>query len=515
MRKYDYTPIGAFIKFVTLTMPIALLFLLIGVARAEEITVSSELPTRLTDWEETIQVDQFDPAFGKLLRVETIVTGALNGSAKFESLDAAPADILITMSSDVELSRSDGRFINSAHPVANYSDRVSKYDQLFDYSGSSGRILDDLIEFDVSATAVLTDEVDIVDFIGVGTIDLTVIGIGRSRATGAGNLASAFTLGTSAIMTITYIYEPPLIDLEKHTNGEDADEPTGPHIPVGDPVLWEYIVTNTGIQTLTNVTVVDDQGVTVVCPKDLLAPAEVMICTASSTATVGQYANIGTVAAQPVDDQGTPQGNSVTDQDPSHYFGEEEVGDCPADPLPEVIYLGGNNSSSDPQITFELPDGFDVFIVKRVRPQPFHFTIEEGSVNAAGRTVYTTLENRWERIWACAGDCTFTPAVAEEEVAIGQLAAGSQIHLVMIDDDHDDRLDWWAADDPLNQVQIVNDNGMTVYLDYTVPFDAFWYFTTMDSIGLVKVCIDEPEEVLSRSAADDQNVHSYLPFVSQ
>ncbi len=508
MRKSILTKI---VIFVILT---ALLFLQAGIAYAEEIVLDTELPVRLTDWEETIQVAQFDPALGRLLRVETIVSGKLNGTAKFESLDAAPAEVTVSMTSEIKLFRSDGRFINSAHPSASFTDAVTEYDQLFDYGGSSGRTIEDLIAYDVSDTGILTNEVDLADFIGDGTIDLTVSGAGRSRATGAGNMGAAFSLGTSASMTITYIYEPPVIDIEKHTNGEDADEETGPFIKVGSPVTWEYFITNTGAQTLTNVTVVDNQGVTVECPKDLLAPAETMTCTASGVATAGQYANIGTVAAQPVDEQGVPQGNIVTAEDPSHYFGEEEMTSCPTDPLPDIVYLGGNGSRSGPQLTFELPEGYDVFIVKRVRPQPFHFAMEEGEVNEAGRTVYTTLPNRWERVWACSGDCAFTTAVAEEAIEVGQFTAGSQIHLVMIDDDHDDRVDWWAANDPAEQTEIVTEDGMTVYLDYTIPFDAFWYFSTMDSIGLVKICIDEPTETVNRSANGEQEAQTFLPIVS-
>jgi uncharacterized repeat protein (TIGR01451 family) len=50
----------------------------------------------------------------------------------------------------------------------------------------------------------------------------------------------------------------PAIDLEKATNGEDADEPTGPVVPVGSTVEFTYEVTNTGSVELTNVTVRDD-----------------------------------------------------------------------------------------------------------------------------------------------------------------------------------------------------------------------------------------------------------------
>ena len=36
------------------------------------------------------------------------------------------------------------------------------------------------------------------------------------------------------------------IDIEKYTNGVDADTPTGPMIPAGNTVDWTYLVQNTG-----------------------------------------------------------------------------------------------------------------------------------------------------------------------------------------------------------------------------------------------------------------------------
>jgi hypothetical protein len=106
------------------------------------------------------------------------------------------------------------------------------------------------------------------------------------------------------------------IKIKKYTNGHDADAAPGPTIPVGDPVLWTYIVSNPGQVKLNNVKVTDDRGVAVSCPKTTLQPGEAMTCTGSGTATAGQYANIGTVVGTP------PSGPSATDSDPSHYFGE-------------------------------------------------------------------------------------------------------------------------------------------------------------------------------------------------
>ena len=38
----------------------------------------------------------------------------------------------------------------------------------------------------------------------------------------------------------------PAIDIEKATNGQDADTPTGPTIQAGADVTWTYVITNTG-----------------------------------------------------------------------------------------------------------------------------------------------------------------------------------------------------------------------------------------------------------------------------
>ena len=70
----------------------------------------------------------------------------------------------------------------------------------------------------------------------------------------------------------------PSIDLEKTVNGEDADNPTGPTVNVGDFVTIGYQVTNTGNVTLTQVEVVDADLGPVTCPLDTLVPGESMTC---------------------------------------------------------------------------------------------------------------------------------------------------------------------------------------------------------------------------------------------
>jgi uncharacterized repeat protein (TIGR01451 family) len=112
-----------------------------------------------------------------------------------------------------------------------------------------------------------------------------------------------------------YFGAAPGILLQKSTNGADANDPPGPFIPVGDQVTWTYTVSNTGNNTLTGITVTDDQGVTVDCPQDTLGPQEQMDCTATGTSVEGNYENNATATGT------DPGGTEVTDDDPSHYFG--------------------------------------------------------------------------------------------------------------------------------------------------------------------------------------------------
>ena len=121
--------------------------------------------------------------------------------------------------------------------------------------------------------------------------------------------------GATVTVTVTGT-EDAAIDVEKLVNGKDADLPPGPSIDLGQPVAWTYMVTNTGAVALSQVSVTDDRGVAVSCPKTVLEPGESMTCTGSGTAIAGQYANLGTATAR------TPCTATVSASDPAHYFGQ-------------------------------------------------------------------------------------------------------------------------------------------------------------------------------------------------
>ncbi len=130
----------------------------------------------------------------------------------------------------------------------------------------------------------------------------------------------------------TYYGSAPAVTIEKTTNGSD-----NPTIPVGSPVVWTYLVTNTGNVDIDTVVVIDDQGVSVSCPKTSLLIGEVMQCTASGTSTPGTYSNIGTVTANYL-------GRAVTASDGSSYFGSAPAIDVQKTPDTQVVVQGQSAS---------------------------------------------------------------------------------------------------------------------------------------------------------------------------
>ena len=128
----------------------------------------------------------------------------------------------------------------------------------------------------------------------------------------------------------------PAIDIEKATNGNDADTwDEAKIIPKGDLVTWTYVVKNTGDVALTNVNVTDDKLGNITCPKDTLAVGESMTCTVTGTAGGVDYANVGAVS-------GFYRGVTVTDSDPSHYKVDTEVKGTAQ--LGDTVWVDANNN---------------------------------------------------------------------------------------------------------------------------------------------------------------------------
>lgn len=131
----------------------------------------------------------------------------------------------------------------------------------------------------------------------------------------------------------------PSIDIETFTNGEDADEVTGPVLIAGETATFTYVVENTG-----NVDVIDvlvtDNVLGQVCSIEGLTPGEQTKCTAETTVSEGQYVTIGSVEAVPVYPLGVVL-DAVSDDDPSHHFGAPAGPACAANIHGPRMYSGG------------------------------------------------------------------------------------------------------------------------------------------------------------------------------
>jgi hypothetical protein len=116
----------------------------------------------------------------------------------------------------------------------------------------------------------------------------------------------------------------PDIDLEKYVSVDDqatwhdADDPTGPYADAGSDVYFKFVVTNVGNVELSNITLSDsDFDVSGCTLTDPLAAGGSFECVIGPfDAIAGQHANTGETT-------GDYEGNTYSDTDDAHYFGEE------------------------------------------------------------------------------------------------------------------------------------------------------------------------------------------------
>lgn len=189
-------------------LPVALAALLLALLIAQSsgaatVTHSVSVPLSTTDWSKVIYIPQFDPALGTLESVSMSMAAHVEGMAFFENMDAMPAEVTTYLSAELKLL--NGELLAVAMPVHTIVDQVPGYDGVLDFGGESGKTYANLVADD-DAAADFTDPAFLALFTGTGETDLTVAAWGKSRVTGAGNLAAGFQTKAQAEITITYTY---------------------------------------------------------------------------------------------------------------------------------------------------------------------------------------------------------------------------------------------------------------------------------------------------------------------
>jgi hypothetical protein len=177
-----------------------------GAAQAASISYDADVALTTTNWTATRQLQQFDPSLGTLTGVSFTLSADIAGTASYESLDASPSIINITLSVNVSvMGPTPGSIIALAvAPVINQAFAVTAFDGVLDFDGTSGGVFTSPASLISTTTNVAP--IDFGAFIGLGLLDFDLQAIGNSFATGAGNLITQFSTQALGKIEITYTY---------------------------------------------------------------------------------------------------------------------------------------------------------------------------------------------------------------------------------------------------------------------------------------------------------------------
>jgi hypothetical protein len=184
------------------------LSILAAAARAGEVCHTTEYPSSITNWSQTLVVPKHDPALGALQSVTITLGSTLTGSVQAENPSPLPALYEALLRTHAVVWRPDASEIVRVVPSVASSLQFGGYDGTLDFAGASGITLTGLVatrEWHV----VLQDPADLALFSAASagdTIALAVHAVSASIATGPGPLIVAFGSTVSARITVCYGY---------------------------------------------------------------------------------------------------------------------------------------------------------------------------------------------------------------------------------------------------------------------------------------------------------------------
>lgn len=144
--------------------------------------------------------------------------------------------------------------------------------------------------------------------------------------------------------------------------------------------------------------------------------------------------------------------------------------------LPSYVFLGEGGS-------YTVEPGYN-FVVKRLNP--FRFDWEPGPTYAAGPQ---------ERVWRVIGEAGAPPAVYDGEINLGTVRAGCVIDYVAIDDDVDDRYNYFKVNG--NAVHTIS-QGLVTQGRFVAPEGGVLTYFGLDSTGMNhEICQDVVEPTLT------------------
>lgn len=183
-----------------------------------------------------------------------------------------------------------------------------------------------------------------------------------------------------------------LISVDGGATWQDADNAPGPQVDIGTPVLFRFVVRNTGQTALTNLLLTDNTFDVSTCAIPAsLAPGALFECSIGPfNAVAGQHRNLATIIAAS-ESGGDSSTVEVRDTDSAHYFG----GDRPSIRIEKSVSKDRSTWHSDDDEP-EIEVGADVFfrfVVTNNGTVPVsEITLNDSSYSTAGCAIPASLE---------------------------------------------------------------------------------------------------------------------------
>ncbi|MBL8858290.1 MAG: choice-of-anchor E domain-containing protein [Planctomycetes bacterium] len=202
---------------------------LIGQASAQTATVqfSDAVILTTTNWDRTVTLPKFDPALGSLISVTLTLDGRIEGQAAVESSDSSPITITTQFKADITLARPDTSVLAVVIPQVDNVANLQPFDGTLDFAGPSGMTFANLMQSAQQSVVSPPPASDLVLFSGPGNIVLPVTARGTSQAVGSGNVTTSFATKAAAVVTVRYLYTPPIIDCNGNLIADNLDIASG------------------------------------------------------------------------------------------------------------------------------------------------------------------------------------------------------------------------------------------------------------------------------------------------
>lgn len=185
---------------------------LFGVAAASQanvISFSASKALTATNFTSSLALGKFDTSLGTLNSITFELVGAVQGTGRAESLNATASNVTLTLGSTLSLLRPDASALVVDNPTYSQTFAFTRFDGLRDFGGTSGGTTGTR-SATVTNLFTSTSASDFALFSALhgGTINLGLNAVGASRATGAGNLITAFQTFAAGDVKVTYNYRP-------------------------------------------------------------------------------------------------------------------------------------------------------------------------------------------------------------------------------------------------------------------------------------------------------------------